>query len=536
MALKKEYTQMTDTGGRNNTTVGLSYDPVAARKTASSGGSTVHQSSSGNIHGGSSGSFGSGDDTSAALVTGAITSGLSKAASGNLNKNLGGGDLNKNLGGNTGGGGNGGENGGGGGGASAAPAAAASAPQMKDVAANNLMQGPNVDGGAMPTFGYEAGDTPVFDYQGNIIGFRNAGADPAFQEQYQKTMAALEQMKGQTPVYGSQYDAQIQDLYQQILGRGKFQYDSKTDPLYQQYVQDYTQLGKQAAKDTMGMAAGLTGGYGSSYSQAVGQQTYDQYLQRLADVLPETYGMALDAWKAEGDQINQKLATTMELEQSDYGRYLDRLSQYNRDMDAARSDADTAYNRMMQADETAYNRAMDEYKRGLAEDETAYARAQDAYNRQLMADETAYARASDAYNRELAENKLAYDRSLDKYDYQLQTDKYNRQLQDDYYNRLLGLMSVGYTPTAQDYANAGLTVAQGEQIRSSYASGEPEARTLYVNRATTPAADTESQLADAIGKYLGGNTSDKPSTTSTSERDVEAAVKAAVEKLKAKMK
>ncbi len=38
--------------------------------------------------------------------------------------------------------------------------------------------------------------------------------------------------------------------------------------LYDQKVQDrYTQLGQRAMKDAMGQAAGLTGGYGTSYGQ-----------------------------------------------------------------------------------------------------------------------------------------------------------------------------------------------------------------------------------------------------------------------------
>ena len=46
------------------------------------------------------------------------------------------------------------------------------------------------------------------------------------------------------------------------------------------------QQGKQAMQDTMGQAAALTGGYGSTYGQAVGQQQYDAYLQNLNDEVP----------------------------------------------------------------------------------------------------------------------------------------------------------------------------------------------------------------------------------------------------------
>ena len=184
--------------------------------------------------------------------------------------------------------------------------------------------------------------------------------DPELLSEYQKAMSALENMKGQTPTYGNRYDEQIQSLYQQIMNRGPFKYDSKTDPLYQQYVQDYTMQGKMAMKDTIGQAAGLTGGYGSSYGQAVGQAVYDQYLQKLADVLPETYGMALDAYNAEGNRLNQNLSTTVGLEQSDYSKYLDKLNQYNTDLDRAYAQEDLAYNRMNAKEKENYNRQLDQ--------------------------------------------------------------------------------------------------------------------------------------------------------------------------------
>ena len=203
--------------------------------------------------------------------------------------------------------------------------------------------------------------------------------DPELLSQYQNAMAALEQMKGQAPTYGNQYDAQIQSLYQQIIGRDPFKYDQKTDPLYQQYVQDYVMQGKQAMRDTMGRAAGLTGGYGSSYSQAVGQQQYDQYLQSLADILPQTYGMALDAYNAEGNRLNQNLSTTMGLEQSDYAKYLDSLNQYNIDLDRAYSEEGTWYDRMKRSEQETYNRQNDYYNRLVGLIASGYTPSKDDY-------------------------------------------------------------------------------------------------------------------------------------------------------------
>ena len=72
---------------------------------------------------------------------------------------------------------------------------------------------------------------------------------------------------------------------------------------YQQYKDHYTQLGKKAMQDTMGQAAALTGGYGSSYTQNVGQQAYISYMQQLGDVVPGLYKLAYDRYQDQGDQL-----------------------------------------------------------------------------------------------------------------------------------------------------------------------------------------------------------------------------------------
>lgn len=172
--------------------------------------------------------------------------------------------------------------------------------------------------------------------------------------QYQATMQALEGAKTQAPVYGGQYDQQIQDIYQQIVNRKKFSYDAASDPLYQQYKQQYTQQGQQAMRDTMGQAAALTGGYGSSYGQAVGQQQYDAYLQRLGEVLPETYSMALDQYNAEGDALTNQYAMLNDMAATDYNRYRDQLGDWQYGEALRRQDEETAYGRQ----QDAYNKLL----------------------------------------------------------------------------------------------------------------------------------------------------------------------------------
>ena len=243
----------------------------------------------------------------------------------------------------------------------AAALSAAAAAGTGILARQGVIKPPTSSGGGGGGSTSSSSSTPAPNYDRTVPNVFGDTSDPELTARYNNAMTALEQMKGQAPVYGSQYDAQIKSLYEQIMGRGEFKYDQKTDPLYQQYVQDYTTQGQMAMRDTMGQAAALTGGYGSSYGQAVGQQQYDQYLQRMADILPQTYGMALDAYNAEGNRLNQNLETTTNLERSDYDRYLDTLNQYNIDVNRAQSDADTWYDRMVAQEKLNYSRQLDQY-------------------------------------------------------------------------------------------------------------------------------------------------------------------------------
>ena len=112
-----------------------------------------------------------------------------------------------------------------------------------------------------------------------------------------------------------------QDLLNQYTSREPFTYDVTGDGLYQQYANQYQRLGNQAMQDTLGQAAGLTGGYSSSYAQSAGQQAYQGYLDQLNDIVPELYGQAYSRYAAEGDRIAnaaQLAAQGYGQEQTDY--------------------------------------------------------------------------------------------------------------------------------------------------------------------------------------------------------------------------
>lgn len=130
----------------------------------------------------------------------------------------------------------------------------------------------------------------------------------------QQTTPAAQEKKpsvGGTRTYtvnaGNQpYIDQLNSLYDQIMNRKPFQYDLNGDLLYRQMADRYTQLGQQAMRDTMGQAAALTGGYGNSYANQVGNQAYQQYLTALNDNIPQLWDRAYQVYQDQGDQLMQQ--------------------------------------------------------------------------------------------------------------------------------------------------------------------------------------------------------------------------------------
>ncbi len=185
--------------------------------------------------------------------------------------------------------------------------------------------------------------------------------DPSADAAYQQALSALQQAQQALPTYKGSYDQQLQDIYSQIVNRDKFSYDLNSDMLYQQYADQYAQQGKMAMMDTMGQAAALTGGYSSSYGQSVGQQQYDAYLQQLNDVVPELYGMALDQYNQEGQDMLNQYAMVGDMADDEYGKYQDSLNQYWQNLSYLKGQADDAYQMGFQADSTGYDRQQDAY-------------------------------------------------------------------------------------------------------------------------------------------------------------------------------
>lgn len=219
-------------------------------------------------------------------------------------------------------------------------------------------------------------------WQSNLNSLQKPSMEkPTYTDSYADRIAAMEQAG--TPVYNSKYQQQIDALLDQVAGRGSFNYDVGSDPLYQAYKNQYVQGGRLAMQDTMGQAAALTGGYGSSYASTAGNQAYQQYLGGLNDQLLNLQSNALARYEAEGNRLQNLLGNYQAQESSDYNRYRDQVGDYYDKLNALRQGQSVEYGR--------YQDALSQYNQD-------YDRALSQYNQEYLTALEQYLQWSDRYN------------------------------------------------------------------------------------------------------------------------------------------
>lgn len=178
--------------------------------------------------------------------------------------------------------------------------------------------------------------TPSAKYEGGYI----PGAHVNSAEQYLKTLQS--QKPGD---YSGKYTRQAEALLGQIISRKPFSYDANSDPLYQIYRDRYIMGGQRAMENAMGQAAQLTGGYGNTYAQTVGQQQYQQYMEGLNDKVPELAQQAHARYQGEGDRLRQSYQLLQSADDTAYGRWADSYNRWNNETQQAQSAYESAYDR-----------------------------------------------------------------------------------------------------------------------------------------------------------------------------------------------
>lgn len=165
-------------------------------------------------------------------------------------------------------------------------------------------------------------------------------AGPQFSESVTKALTWLEGQQEYFKNGKTSWDDEIYGQIDAIKNRDKFSYDVDDDQLFQQALSSAMNSGRSAMQDTIGQASALTGGYGSTYATSAGNQAYNEFIEDAYNNLPAYYNMALDAYRAEGEEMYNLLGLYTQMGEQEWNRNVDA---YNTVYDYATSQRDFEY-------------------------------------------------------------------------------------------------------------------------------------------------------------------------------------------------
>ena len=222
---------------------------------------------------------------------------------------------------------------------------------------------------------------------GKVYNFNNSGAmdyeekdfaynDPnGYEKKYLSADKKLTDITNNKGKYGWQDVHTVDDLLAQIMSQDKFSYDPQQDQLFQMYKKQYNAEGTRAMQNQMGVGAALSGGYNSSAAQTSAQMTYQGYLNQLNDKVADTYQNALNMWKYNKEQMQNRYNAQLDMIKTGNDAYYSQLG-------AAQTAASNAYNIFNDERNNAYNMWSDRrnYMAGRADANVAQQNWMKEYN------------------------------------------------------------------------------------------------------------------------------------------------------------
>ena len=206
---------------------------------------------------------------------------------------------------------------------------------------------------------------------------------------------------------GNHWYRTAQDLVEKLEKRPGFSYDPEQDPLYRGAKNQYLREGRRAMTDTLGRAAALTGGYASTYAQAVGQQAYNEQLTGLASLLPELYDRAAKRYDSETKALLDSIGAASGLYDKDYQTYLDRIrrdeweQEYGLDRDKFEASLDQ-WAQEYGLDRDKFEASLDQWAQEYGLDRDKFEASLDQWAQEFGLDREQFEAALDHWEREFA--------------------------------------------------------------------------------------------------------------------------------------
>lgn len=234
-----------------------------------------------------------------------------------------------------------------------------------------------------------------------------------------KSQQALNGLK-KPDAYQSKHRDAIENYTDKYLN-SRFDYNFNNDPSYQRYKQQYTENAQRAMKDTVGQVSALTGGFGNSYAQTAGQTAYNEYMDKLNNVIDSLEQKAYNRYLDKNSQIYNGIGLMQNIENTDYNRYRDAMNDYY----ANRDYYTNQYNNERNFDYGKYNDMLGAYWNNVnyqntdywntvgqenADRDYAFQQQQFAYQKQ----QDAYQKQQDAIANKLAQDQFNYNKTHDE--------------------------------------------------------------------------------------------------------------------------
>lgn len=207
--------------------------------------------------------------------------------------------------------------------------------------------------------------------------------------------------------FQSQYSDDIQNIINSIKNREQFKTDDvfKSD-LYTTMRDQAIQNGQKSMRDTMGSATAATGGYGSTYSQAAGQQAYDNALSNFNNTTLDIYDRVYNQYLQEGQELYNQLNMYNNQDSIDYNRYRDTVADYQADRNYYASRYDSSWNQDMS--QYQQDQAMQQWAENYA-----YQKTQDALAQQNWQTQFDYQKQQDALAQQNWQAQFDYQKEQD---------------------------------------------------------------------------------------------------------------------------
>lgn len=283
------------------------------------------------------------------------------------------------------------------------------------------------------------------------------------------------------------------------INQDPYSYKSQNDASYQAAKDQYTKTGQQAMKDTMAQASALTGGYGNTYSQSVGQQQYNAQMDNLSQKAIEYEQQAYNRYVGDREQQLNTINALQNLDNTEYSRNRDAINDYNTFLNYLQN----KYTTLKSVDDDTFNREYNIWQQQLGAQGTLMSTAQNNYQYENTNDINNYQFGvnTDLQKQQLAETKRKNTADIKLGQQQLAETKASRLDTRNYNNKLLKTKTTTSSKKTGSSNNSNST--QGKVTIKSIDKIVENGAKMYKDGTTAQLARYLNNLPSSYDNYIG---------------------------------